>query len=308
MPNGHVVDPFVPERLVLWNGRTAPVLQSGVRADGSLVIPDDPGTVGWWTGGSQAGEAYGHVVVAGHLKICADVLHNYLEKYEIVPYNDLIYIYGEIMYGGHITDDWDRRTNITYLKKLITNQLTATPNLIPYSEKVFFRMLEPSKSNYEEFKNYIEKMPEETPVMFGMHPNAEVNFLMNQTEYIFKCIIDLIGESGGSGGKSDTALKDTVIRLRKETELNTYDLIDLKERMNVLNKGEPQTPFQIVCMQECERMNQLIGVMVSTLVELELGLDGALNMTDAMECTAPRLPDVITILASLYFILGDIDR
>ena len=219
----------------------------------------------------------------GDLKICADVLHNYLEKYEIVPYNDLIYIYGEIMYGGHITDDWDRRTNITYLKKLITNQLTATPNLIPYSEKVFFRMLEPSKSNYEEFKNYIEKMPEETPVMFGMHPNAEVNFLMNQTEYIFKCIIDLIGESGGSGGKSDTALKDTVIRLRKETELNTYDLIDLKERMNVLNKGEPQTPFQIVCMQECERMNQLIGVMVSTLVELELGLDGALNMTDAMD-------------------------
>jgi len=55
----------------------------------------------------------------GDLKICGDVLHNYLEKYEKIPYQDLQYIYGEIMYGGHITDNWDRRTNSTYLKVLI---------------------------------------------------------------------------------------------------------------------------------------------------------------------------------------------
>lgn len=51
----------------------------------------------------------------GDLTICADVLNNYLMKYEQVPYDDLRYIYGEIMYGGHITDGWDRRTNSTYL-------------------------------------------------------------------------------------------------------------------------------------------------------------------------------------------------
>lgn len=51
----------------------------------------------------------------GDLTICADVLHNYLKNYDTVPYSDLRYIYGEIMYGGHITDNWDRRTNATYL-------------------------------------------------------------------------------------------------------------------------------------------------------------------------------------------------
>ena len=55
----------------------------------------------------------------GDLTICGDVLHNYLSKYEKVPYQDLCYIYGEIMYGGHITDDLDRRTNNTYLQVLI---------------------------------------------------------------------------------------------------------------------------------------------------------------------------------------------
>ncbi len=43
----------------------------------------------------------------GDLTICADVLNNYLTKYEQIPYEDLRYIYGEIMYGGHITDAWD---------------------------------------------------------------------------------------------------------------------------------------------------------------------------------------------------------
>lgn len=55
----------------------------------------------------------------GDLTICGDVLHNYLSKYEKVPYKDLCYIYGEIMYGGHITDNLDRRTNNTYLERII---------------------------------------------------------------------------------------------------------------------------------------------------------------------------------------------
>jgi len=59
----------------------------------------------------------------GDLRICGDVLHNYLAAYEKVPYEDLRYLYGEIMYGGHITDDWDRRTNNTYLEVIIKPEI-----------------------------------------------------------------------------------------------------------------------------------------------------------------------------------------
>jgi Sortase domain len=58
---------FRPTLLVLPGGRSAPVLDSGVHADGSLVIPDDPATVGWWNGGALAGDAFGSIVVAGHV-------------------------------------------------------------------------------------------------------------------------------------------------------------------------------------------------------------------------------------------------
>ena len=59
----------------------------------------------------------------GDLTICANVLQTYLEANPVVPWDDIRYIFGEIMYGGHITDPWDRRTNNAYLSVLINDKL-----------------------------------------------------------------------------------------------------------------------------------------------------------------------------------------
>jgi Sortase domain len=59
--------PFRPTRIVLPNRLSARVSAVGIHDDGSLVVPDDPRVVGWWTGGSMAGEAYGSTVLAGHV-------------------------------------------------------------------------------------------------------------------------------------------------------------------------------------------------------------------------------------------------
>lgn len=51
------------------------------------------------------------------------VLFNYLEANNKVPWEDLRYLFGEIMYGGHITDDWDRKLCISYLEELMQSDL-----------------------------------------------------------------------------------------------------------------------------------------------------------------------------------------
>jgi dynein heavy chain len=40
-----------------------------------------------------------------------------LENSSKIPWEDLRYLFGEIMYGGHITDDWDRRLCRTFLQE-----------------------------------------------------------------------------------------------------------------------------------------------------------------------------------------------
>lgn len=62
---------FEPTRVVLPDGTSAPVVPVGLHPDGALVVPDDVRTVGWWTGGSRAGEPFGSVVVAGHVDSAA---------------------------------------------------------------------------------------------------------------------------------------------------------------------------------------------------------------------------------------------
>jgi dynein heavy chain len=53
--------------------------------------------------------------------ISIKLLNMYLKKAfenkeEAIPWNSLKYLIGEAMYGGRVTDDWDRRVLMTYLE------------------------------------------------------------------------------------------------------------------------------------------------------------------------------------------------
>ena len=64
--------------------------------------------------------------------ISTNVLYNYLEANNRVPWEDLRYLFGEIMYGGHITDDWDRRLCQVYLEEFMhPDQLDGELMLAP---------------------------------------------------------------------------------------------------------------------------------------------------------------------------------
>jgi hypothetical protein len=48
-------------------GVSAPVVPTATDADGGLVVPDPPTTVGWWSPGALAGAPTGTTVLAGHV-------------------------------------------------------------------------------------------------------------------------------------------------------------------------------------------------------------------------------------------------
>lgn len=49
--------------------------------------------------------------------------------------------------------------------------------------------------------------------MFGLHPNAEINYLTNIGEDLFSTILSCTGGSGGGGGSGkDAAVKEMIER------------------------------------------------------------------------------------------------
>ncbi|XP_027547495.1 dynein heavy chain 9, axonemal-like isoform X2 [Neopelma chrysocephalum] len=141
---------------------------------------------------------------SGDLTISVTVLHNYLQASSKVPYDDLRYLVGEIMYGGHITDDWDRRLCKTYLEEFIKPEILEGELLLAPGFPL------PGNMDYNGYHQYIdEALPPESPYLYGLHPNAELGFLTQSSEQLLHTLLELqprdssTGE-GGVGTREET--------------------------------------------------------------------------------------------------------
>jgi len=116
----------------------------------------------------------------GDLRDSSIVLQNYMDGNAgsgKIPWDDLRYIFGEIMYGGHIVDDWDRRFTAAYLENLMQPSLLDEAEMFPYIEGKGISFKSPAALSHEKYIEYIEtELPPETPLAFAMHPNAEIDF------------------------------------------------------------------------------------------------------------------------------------
>ena len=82
-------------------------------------------------GGSGIGWNMNYPFNTGDLLCCGQCAANYLDNNARVPWDDLRYIFGEIMYGGHIVEDWDRRLASAYLQKYFSEGLLDGFEMFP---------------------------------------------------------------------------------------------------------------------------------------------------------------------------------
>ncbi|MCI4384136.1 hypothetical protein PGIGA_G00035330, partial [Pangasianodon gigas] len=211
----------------------------------------------------------------GDLTISVNVLYNYLEANSKVPYDDLRYLFGEIMYGGHITDDWDRRLCRTYLEEFIK------PEMMEGELYLAPGFLLPGNMDYNGYHQYIdEALPAESPYLYGLHPNAEIGFLTQTSEKLFRTVLEMQPRDGGSGEGSGTSRDEKVKIVLDEILEKLPEGFNMTELMG---KVEERSPYVVVALQECERMNILTQEIKRSLKELNLGLKGELTMTSDME-------------------------
>lgn len=215
----------------------------------------------------------------GDLLICSNILQSYLESNQTVPWDDLRYIFGEIMYGGHITDAWDRRTCSTYLDVYLREELFNGLELAPG-----FKSPSPNEMDYDSYTQYAEtSMPAESPLLLGLHPNAEIGYLSNSTEKLFFDILAMGGGSidGGIGEDSAKAVRDVMTNIIDRLPPE-FEMVSLGLKAKPLLEG-PDGPYITVALQECDRMNALLSEIRTSISDLDKGLKGQLNMSQSME-------------------------
>ena len=95
---------------------------------------------------------------------------------EELPWSTLRYLIGEAMYGGRVTDDFDRRVLNTYLKEFMGDFIFDSNQKFFFSKSDFNYVIpEDAASSIELIGAEIEKIPLFTnPGVFGLHSNAEI--------------------------------------------------------------------------------------------------------------------------------------
>jgi len=221
----------------------------------------------------------------GDLRDSAVVLQNYMENSGggKIPWADLKYIFGEIMYGGHIVNDFDRKMCNTYLDFFMKDELLDETEMYPYNdEEKSLSFSCPAPTVYDKYLEHIEtQLTQDTPIAFGLHPNAEIDFRTTQSNRILLTVLELQPRDASAGEGAQTP--------EERAKEVTQDVLDkfMEKRFDpeevVRGMEDHPNPYQNVFLQEMDVHNILLAEIVRSLQELQLGFAGELTMSDAMD-------------------------
>lgn len=214
---------------------------------------------------------------------------------------------GEIMYGGHVVEAWDRRLVAAYLQNFLS------PSLLEGSGGTLcagIPLPPPSLTHHAQIAKFIqETVPVNGALQMGLHPNAEIGVARGAADQLCEALNALQGGDGTSTAAAAAADSSGTISLEERARTAMESVLEslpgaidaegirctITAAVTNVNIGEPQhatvtgAPFGMVLVQEADRMNALVSEIRSSLAELTLGLKGELAISDGMEVLAAAL-------------------
>ncbi|XP_071826175.1 dynein axonemal heavy chain 10-like isoform X2 [Apostichopus japonicus] len=224
-------------------------------------------------------------------RVCMEILNTYLTKaFEQgdtkIPWNSLKYLIGEVMYGGRAIDNFDRRVLNTYMDEYMGDFIfdTFQPFHFYVNEDVDYHI--PELGTKDVYLDNIEELPlANTPEVFGLHPNAEINYYTQAARDMWSQLVELQPQTGESG--SGISREDFIANIASDIQGKLPQQFDLDKIRKKL--GLDISPTTVVLLQELERFNLLISRMSKSLIELQRALKGEVGMSSVLDEVARAL-------------------
>ncbi|XP_025208084.1 dynein heavy chain 2, axonemal-like [Melanaphis sacchari] len=199
-------------------------------------------------------------------KVSENILFNYLNEYEETPWTALKYLLGNIIYGGNITDIWDKRLLDTYTNQFF-NENSITTHFYKLSSLIDY--IVPENGTLQSYKDFIKTLPcEDVTEMFGQYSNSEIIYLTKDNFLLCETLTFLQEQCNGSSDDNDKEKK--VLFQVSQILQNIPSSINheiIAENINI-KRNIPNT----IIFQEVMCYNNLLKNMEITLITLEKGI------------------------------------
>jgi len=219
------------------------------------------------------------------LSACTQFLQNHLlemdaKKAPAPTWETIRYMVSVIQYGGRITDDFDQLLMDTYAEKYFHGGCLKQNFEIYRDDRSGFAYCVPDSTDIDVFRAAIEALPsQESPEIFGLHPNADLTFRTLQVQNSVATILDTMPKGGGGGGGlSREEVVDKICEDLLQKVPPVFDKEETKDRLKSL-KGGPTQPLTVHLRQEVDRLNIILSLTRGTLTNLRLAIAGTVALS-----------------------------
>ncbi|KAM4749227.1 dynein axonemal heavy chain 2 [Rhinophrynus dorsalis] len=212
-------------------------------------------------------------------EVSENLLSLYLDEYMETPWEALKYLIAGVNYGGHVTDDWDRRLLSTYINDYFCEPALNTQFYRLSSLDTYYIPRDGPLASYKEFISLLPSV--DHPEAFGQHSNADIASQITEARTLFDTLLSLqpqISPSMQGGGQSR---EEKVLELLSDVRQKIPQEIDYEGTRKVLS--DDPNPLNVVLLQEIQRYNALLNTIRSSLLDLERGIQGLVVMSTELE-------------------------
>ncbi len=220
-------------------------------------------------------------------QISKNILKSNLERYskanDKIPFKAIIYLTSDCIYGGRVTDDWDRRTlyailDDLYNQKVLDNEKYKINDLDEFT--IDFH------ENYEPYFERFENLPdEETPEILGLHKNTLLRKQIDEGNQLINSLSSMEKGSEGNTIQMKLTILEGIKSLIEEKLIKEFNIDEIKKKFPL----KYEDCMNSILIQEIMRYNNLLSLVFQSLDDSVKSFMGHLPLTDEIEAMSNEM-------------------